>query len=53
MYTTIAQTQNINIEASSVLLDTISTERGSYQYKEFYVIVTTTSTIYPEVYYYI
>jgi len=32
MYTAIAQTWNINIEASSQLLDTTSTEKRSYQY---------------------
>jgi len=35
MYTAIAQTQNINIEVSSLLLDTTSTEKRSYQYKQF------------------
>ena len=35
MYTAIAQTQNINIEVSSLLLDTTSTEKRSYQYKKF------------------
>jgi len=34
MYTAIAQTRNINIEASSLLLDTTSTEKRSYQYKK-------------------
>ena len=53
MYTTIAQTRNINIEASSLLLETTSTEKRSYQYNKFYLIVTNTSTIYPEVYHYI
>jgi len=32
MYTAIAQTQNINIQASSLLLDTTSTEKRSYEY---------------------
>ena len=32
MYTAIAQTRNINIEASSLLLETTSTETRSYQY---------------------
>ena len=35
MYTAIAQTPNINIEASSQLLDTKSTEKRSYQYNKF------------------
>jgi len=35
MYTAIAQTQNINIQASSLLLDTTSTEKTSYQYNKF------------------
>ena len=35
MYTAIAQTRNINIEASSLLLDTTSTEKRSYQYNKF------------------
>jgi len=35
MYTAIAQTWNINIEASSLLLDTTSTEKRSYQYNKF------------------
>jgi len=34
MYTAIAQTRNINIEASSLLLDTTSTEKRSYQYNK-------------------
>ena len=34
MYTTIAQTRNINIEASSLLLDTTSPENRSYQYNK-------------------
>ena len=55
MYTAIAQTRNINIEASSRLLDTTSTEKRSYQYnKLFYTfIVTNTSMIYAEVDHYI
>jgi len=36
MYTTIAQTRNINIEASSRLLDTRSTEKRSYQYNKLF-----------------
>jgi len=32
MYTAIAQTRNINIAASLLLLDTTSTEKRSYQY---------------------
>jgi len=35
MYTAIAQTRNINIKASSLPLDTTSTEKRSYQYKKF------------------
>jgi len=35
MYTAIAQTRNINIEASSLLLDTTSTKNRSYQYNKF------------------
>jgi len=34
MYTAIAQTRNINIEASSLVLDTTSTEKRSYQYNK-------------------
>jgi len=34
MYTAIAQTRNINIEASSLLLDTTSTEKRPYQYNK-------------------
>jgi len=41
MYTAIAQTRNINIEASSRLLDTTSTEKRSYQYnKLFYTFIS-------------
>jgi len=41
MSTAIAQTRNINIEASSPLLDTGSTEKGSYQYnKLFYTFIS-------------
>jgi len=53
MYTAIAQTRNINIEASSLLLDTASTEKRSYQYNKFYIIDTNSSTIYSEVSHYI
>jgi len=53
MYTAIAHTPNINIEASSLLFDTTSMEKRSYQYNKFYIIVTNTSIIYPEVYNYI
>jgi len=54
MYTAIAQMCNINIAASSLLLDTTSTEKRSYYYNRFYYfIITNTSTIYPEVPYYI
>jgi len=35
MYTAIAQTRNINIEGFSLLLDTTSTEKRSYQYNKF------------------
>ena len=35
MYSAIAQTRNINIKASSLLLDTTSTEKKSYQYHKF------------------
>ena len=34
MYTAIAQKRNINIEASSLLLDTTSTEKRSHQYNK-------------------
>jgi len=34
MYTAIGQTRNINIEASSRLLDTTSTEKSSYEYNK-------------------
>ena len=34
MYTAIAQTRNINIEGSSLLLDTTSMEKRSYQYNK-------------------
>jgi len=41
MYTAIAQTRNINIEASSLLLETTSTENRSYQYnKLFYTFIS-------------
>jgi len=36
MYATIAQMQNTNIEASSLQLDTTSTEKRSYQYNKFF-----------------
>jgi len=51
MYTAIAQTQNINIEASSLLLETTSTDRRSYQYNKFrqFIVTNTTSTMYTEV----
>jgi len=40
MYTAIAQTRNINIEVSSRLLDTTSTEKRSYQYNNlFYTFI--------------
>ena len=41
MYTAIAQTRNINIEASSLLLERTSTEKRSYQYnKLFYTFIS-------------
>jgi len=41
MYTAIAQTRNINIEASSLLLRTRSMEKRSYQYnKLFYTFIS-------------
>jgi len=41
MYTAIAQTRNINIEASSWLLETTSTEKRFYQYnKLFYTFIS-------------
>jgi len=41
MYTAIAQTRNINIEASSLVLKTTSTEKRSYQYnKLFYTFIS-------------
>ena len=41
MYTAIAQMRNINIEASSLLLRTTSTEKRSYQYnKLFYTLIS-------------
>jgi len=46
MYTAIAQRQNINIEASSLLLDTTSTAKRSYQYNKLLLITTNTFTIY-------
>jgi len=50
MYTAIAYTRNINIDASSLLLETTSMEKRSYQYNKFLpFIVTNTSTIYTEV----
>ena len=41
MYTAIAQTRNINIKASSLLLDTTSTEKRSYQYNKFLLKIVT------------
>jgi len=35
MYTAIAQTRNMNIEASSLLLEEASTEKRSYPYNKF------------------
>jgi len=54
MYTAIAQMWSIDIEASSLLLMTISMEKRSYQYNKFSKnIVTNTLTIYEEVFLYI
>ena len=39
MYTAIAQTRNINIEESSLLLDTTSTEKRSYQYNKLATVL--------------
>jgi len=49
MYKAIAQTRNTNIEASSLLLQTTSTEKRSHQYNKFLLIFTNPSTIYTEV----
>jgi len=50
MYNAIAQTRNINIEASLLLLRTTRTEKRSSQYNKFlHFILTNTSTIYTEV----
>jgi len=50
MHTAIAQTRNINIEASWLLLDTTRTEKRSSQYNKFFhLIITNTSTNYTEV----
>jgi len=50
MYTAIGPTGNLNIEGSSGLLDSTSTEKRSYQYNRFfYLIVTNTLMIYTEV----
>jgi len=49
MYTAIAQTQDINIEASSLLLRTTSMEKRSYQYNKFSInIVSNTLSIYKQ-----
>jgi len=54
MYTVIAQTRNINIEASSLQVDTTSTEKRSYQDSKFLLFVVTNNlTVYTEVKYYI
>jgi len=54
MYTAIGQTRDINIEASSLLLEKTSTGKRSYQYKKFlHFIVTNICTIYTKVYHYI
>jgi len=39
----------INLEASSLLLQTTSTEKSSYLFNKFLLIVTNSSTIYTEV----
>jgi len=39
MYTVISQTRNINIEASSLLLDTTSTGKRSYQYNKLSTVL--------------
>jgi len=50
MYTGMAQMRNINIAASSLLLDITSMEKRSYQYNRIlHFIITNTSTIYTEV----
>jgi len=49
MYTAIAQTRNINIEASLLLLDTTSTKKRYYQYNRFYLIATNNLMIYTKV----
>jgi len=51
MYTAIARTQNINMKASSLLLETTSTDKRSYQYNKFlqFIVMNTTSTMYTEV----
>lgn len=47
MYTAIVQTRDINIQVSSLLFDSINSEKTSYQYKnQFYKIVINTWTIY-------
>jgi len=54
MYSVIAQTPKITLKASSLLFDTRSTEKRSYQYNNFcYFIVTYTLTIYADVPHYI
>jgi len=49
MDTAIAQTRTINLEASSLLLQTTSTDKSSYPFNKFLLIVTNSSTIYTEV----
>jgi len=39
MYTAIAETRNINIQASSLLLETTSTEKRSYQYNKLHTLL--------------
>jgi len=53
MYTAIAQTRNINIEASSLQLEKAARRRDLINIISFYLVVTNTSTSYPEVYHYI
>jgi len=39
MYTAIAQTRNINIEASLLLFNSTSTEKSSYQYNKLFTLL--------------
>jgi len=49
MDTAIAQTRTINLEASSLLLQTTSTDKSSCPFNKFLGIVTNSSTIYTKV----